>query len=67
MRKTFRVNLRLFQYEVVENIKGVGEVIEQDTLDYIPNLEKLKPAYVVHGDDWKPGIQIKLDKKSLIN
>lgn len=42
---------------VVENIKGVDEVIPQETLDYIPNLEKIKPDYVVHGDDWKIGVQ----------
>ena len=50
-----------FEYrkEVVENIKGVKEVIPQSTLDYRPNLNKLKPDYVVHGDDWKEGIQKK--------
>ena len=42
---------------IVENIKGVSKVIPQDTLDYVPNLEKLKPDFVVHGDDWKIGIQ----------
>ena len=42
---------------VVENVKGVSKVVPQDTLDYIPNLRKLKPDYVVHGDDWKTGIQ----------
>jgi len=42
---------------VVENIVGVSKVIPQTTLDYIPNIEKLKPAYVVHGDDWKSGVQ----------
>jgi|TARA_R110000824_G_scaffold95114_2_gene228880 phosphoenolpyruvate phosphomutase len=42
---------------VVENIVGVSRVIPQETLDYIPNIEKLKPAYVVHGDDWKEGVQ----------
>ncbi|MDP3733900.1 MAG: phosphoenolpyruvate mutase [Nanoarchaeota archaeon] len=42
---------------VVENIKGVDEVIPQDTLDYVPNLQKIKPDFVVHGDDWKTGIQ----------
>lgn len=50
-----------FEYrkQVVENIKGVKEVIPQSTLDYRPNLKKLKPDYVVHGDDWKEGIQKK--------
>ncbi len=42
---------------VVENIVGVSKVIPQTTLDYIPNIEKLRPAYVVHGDDWKSGVQ----------
>tara|TARA_Y100000996_G_scaffold280387_1_gene221199 strand:+ start:4858 stop:5289 length:432 start_codon:yes stop_codon:yes gene_type:complete len=42
---------------IIENIKGVASVIPQTSLDYIPNLEKIKPDYVVHGDDWKSGIQ----------
>jgi phosphoenolpyruvate phosphomutase len=45
--------------EVIENIKGVVEVIPQDTLDYRENLENFKPDYVVHGDDWKEGVQSK--------
>lgn len=43
--------------EVIENLKGVDRVVPQTTLDYVPNLEKLKPDYVVHGDDWKEGMQ----------
>lgn len=42
---------------IIENIKGVDSVIPQETLDYGPNLKKLKPDYVVHGDDWKTGAQ----------
>jgi phosphoenolpyruvate phosphomutase len=42
---------------IVSNIKGVDEVIPQETLDYVPNLELIQPDYVVHGDDWKEGIQ----------
>lgn len=42
---------------IVENIKGVKEVIPQETLDYVPNLQKLRPDYVVHGDDWRTGVQ----------
>ena len=42
---------------VVENVKGVNRVIEQETLDYVPNLLKIKPDYVLHGDDWKTGVQ----------
>ncbi len=42
---------------IVENIAGVSEVIPQETLDYSANLQQLKPAFVVHGDDWKTGVQ----------
>lgn len=44
---------------VVSNLKGVAEVVPQFTLDYRPNLEKIRPDFVVHGDDWKDGIQAK--------
>lgn len=42
---------------IVENIKGVSRVVEQTTLDYVPNLRTYKPDYVVHGDDWRTGVQ----------
>ena len=29
----------------------------QETLDYTENLEKIRPNFVVHGDDWSTGIQ----------
>lgn len=45
--------------QVIENIKGVHTVVTQSTLDYVPNLELIKPDYVVHGDDWKTGVQSK--------
>ena len=44
---------------VVENIKYVNKVIPQYTLDYVENLNLIKPNYVVHGDDWKNGVQKK--------
>jgi phosphoenolpyruvate phosphomutase len=49
--------------EVVENIKGVNRVIPQNTLDYVPNLRSLKPDYVVHGNDWKEGVQQKTRRR----
>jgi phosphoenolpyruvate phosphomutase / 2-hydroxyethylphosphonate cytidylyltransferase len=42
---------------IVENLVGVSKVVSQETLDYIPNLRSIKPDYVVHGDDWKTGVQ----------
>ena len=44
---------------IIQNIKYVKKVIPQKTLDYVPNLNLIKPDYVVHGDDWKTGIQKK--------
>ena len=41
---------------VVQEIKGVTQVVPQTTLDYGPNLRELRPDYVVHGDDWKTGV-----------
>ena len=41
--------------QVVENIKGVNEVVPQEDWSYIPNLKKLKPDFIIHGDDWKSG------------
>ena len=40
---------------VVENIKGVSEVIPQETRDYVPNLRKLQADFMVHGKDWREG------------
>ena len=44
---------------VVAALKGVARVIPQEQLDYIPNLLKLKPDFVVHGTDWREGVQAK--------
>lgn len=41
---------------IVENIKGVSAVVPQNTLDYEPNLRRLRPHYFVHGDDWRTGV-----------
>ena len=38
---------------VVENLAIVDEVIPQESVSYKENLLKLKPDYVVHGDDWQ--------------
>tara|TARA_Y100001970_G_scaffold291718_1_gene429990 strand:- start:1153 stop:2460 length:1308 start_codon:yes stop_codon:yes gene_type:complete len=55
-RKLPHLNYR--QREVIlKNIRYVKKVVQQKTLDYTQNLQKIKPNYVVHGDDWKKGIQ----------
>ena len=44
---------------ILKNLRLVNKVIPQKTLDYRPNLNLLKPHFVVHGDDWKKGPQKK--------
>lgn len=44
---------------ILKNLKLVKSVIPQKTLDYRHNLNLIKPDYVVHGDDWKKGVQAK--------
>lgn len=60
----------LINYEqrllLFENLKYVNKVIPQKTLDYRPNLRKIKPNYVVHGDDWKKGI-LKSTRQQVVN
>ncbi len=44
---------------IIQNIRYVKKVIPQNTLDYVPNLNLIKPDFVVHGNDWKKGVQKK--------
>ena len=46
--------------QIAASFKGVDKVVLQDTLDYTKNLRKLKPDYVIHGDDWRTGVQQKV-------
>ena len=48
---------------MLRNIRYVDELIPQNTLDYVPNLKKIRPDFVIHGDDWKKGIQKKTREK----
>jgi phosphoenolpyruvate phosphomutase len=43
--------------EVLENLRMVTRVIPQNSASYRDNLLKLRPDYVVHGDDWIKGPQ----------
>ena len=49
--------------QVVDALKGVNRTMPQATLDYTANLQTLKPDYVVHGDDWRSGVQSRTRQK----
>ncbi len=39
--------------KILENISGISKVVAQNEWEYSKNILKLKPDYMVHGDDWK--------------
>jgi len=41
---------------IIENIKGVSNVVIQESVSYADNIRKFQPDYVVHGDDWREGV-----------
>ena len=51
---------------ILKNLIMVKNVIPQQTLDHRPNLRKIKPDFIVHGDDWKKGI-LKKTRLQVIN
>lgn len=42
---------------IISSLKNVDYVLTQTSVDYEENLRSIKPDYVVHGDDWRTGIQ----------
>ena len=51
--------------KILLNFKGVKKVIAQDTQDYSFKIKKIKPNYMVHGDDWKTGSMSTIRKNCL--
>lgn len=43
--------------KIARSIQGVTYVVEQDTMSYKKIIETLKPDIIVHGDDWREGLQ----------
>ena len=42
---------------ILGNIIGISHVVEQTSLSGAENIRRLRPDIVVHGDDWKNGVQ----------
>ncbi len=51
------------RFNIINNIKYVSKIVKQDEWDDTVNLKKLKPDFVIHGDDWKNGPQKNLRNK----
>ncbi len=48
---------------IIGSIQYVDHVVVQTSLDYEENLRSIRPEYVVHGDDWRTGLQSVMRKK----
>ncbi len=48
---------------ILINFKGVSKIIPQKEWDYSHNLKKIRPDYLIHGDDWKTGNMSIMRKK----
>jgi len=42
--------------KILKNFRGVIKVVPQNEWDYSSNINKIRPDYMVHGDDWKVGL-----------
>lgn len=49
--------------KIIAGLKGVSHVVVQEDIYYDDILYKLKPDYVVHGDNWKKGYQKKVRER----
>lgn len=52
--------------KLIKNFSFIKNIVPQNTLDYTKNLQKIKPDFVVHGDDWKLGSQSLVRKKVIL-
>ena len=51
------------RYKILESVRYIDKIVKQDSWDYTENIEKYRPDFFVHGDDWKTGIQKNHRKK----
>lgn len=49
--------------KIIERIKGVTHVVEQNDIYYDENLRNLRPDVVIHGDNWNNGYQKKVKER----
>lgn len=43
--------------KIATSLQGVSHVIEQDEMSYRKVIKELRPDIIVHGDDWRVGLQ----------
>ena len=53
--------------KILKNFRGVIKVVPQKEWDYSYNVKKIRPDYMVHGDDWKVGPDRSIRKNVIKN
>ena len=51
---------------MIKDIPDVDEVVVQETVSYVAMLEKIRPDYVIHGDQWHNGPWGKLREELIL-
>lgn len=51
--------------QIIENIVGVSRVVPQDEWDYVSNIKRYRPDFMVHGTDWLEGPLAPYRKRAL--
>lgn len=57
---SFQERIKMF-----ENLSDIDEVVIQEEVMYEKNLRKIKPDYVIHGDNWRDGAQAAIRKNAI--
>lgn len=53
--------------KLVERLEGVSQVVTQDDILYDTIMDRIKPDYVIHGDNWKTGPTAAIRNNVLLN
>ena len=51
--------------KILLNLKGIKKVVPQKIQDYSENIKKIKPDFMIHGDDWKTGYMKEIRKNCI--
>jgi len=51
--------------KILKNFQGVTKVMPQKEWDYSKNIKKIRPDFMIHGDDWKLGPDKTLRKNAI--
>ena len=51
--------------KILINFKGVSKIVPQKEWDYSNNIKKIRPDFLIHGDEWRKGNSSILRKNAI--